>query len=502
MKEKASKKSAYEKLQEMSKELHVMGSIGALVGWDQEVNMPPKGTEHRGKMMAWLAIEGHKRATHPQIGEWLGEAENEAVDENSKANMREWRREWELATKIPQDLVERRALASTRAHESWKEARAKDDFSLFSTDLGELIEIAKESAEHLGYTDEPYDALLDQYQAGMTTQGIDTLFSGLRNRLVPLLERILDWQGEVGPDPLEGKYSVEEQARFCKWGARHIGFDFDAGRMDTAVHPFCSGTCSGDIRLTTRYDVNDPLKSFGGALHEAGHGLYEQGLPSEHQGTPRGTAVSLGIHESQSLFFESVLGQGEAFWTYALPFFKSHFPGRAEGVGYEEMQKRVNRVSRSLIRVEADEVTYPLHIILRFEMERDIIRGEISLDDLPGVWREKMEELVGLSPEDDTTGVLQDIHWSMGGLGYFPTYALGRLYSAQLGEALTRDHPKWESEVARGDCSTPLAWMRHNIHQRGTFHRSEALMEEATGKLPTADDFLLYLERKYRRIFS
>ncbi|MCH7494256.1 carboxypeptidase M32 [bacterium] len=495
-------REAYDWLAELSRERHVVGGIGALVGWDQEVNMPPKGAPHRARMRAWMAGQHHRLATLPRIGEALAAAEGRAWGAGEAANLREWRREHELATKLPTSLVERQAKAASQGNEAWKKARAADDFGLFQPCLGELIQIARERAECLGYIDEPYDALLDIYQAGLSTAGVGAVFGDLRQRLVPLLERILDWQGEVGPDPIQGEYPESEQRAFNIEGAELIGFDFAAGRLDVAAHPFCSGTCRGDVRLTTRYNPADPLPSHFGTLHEAGHGVYEQGLSEEHEGTPLGGSVSLSIHESQSIFFESMVGQDPAYWEHMLGPYKAAFPGRADGVTHEQMVRRVNRVGRTLIRVEADEVTYPLHVILRFEMERDLFRGDIGLADLPGVWMEKMDGLVGAKPRSDADGVLQDIHWSMGGFGYFPSYAMGRMNAAQLGAALTREHPGWRAGLARGDCATPLAWMRTNIHGKGMLLRTDELMEDATGVPPLADDYLAYLESKYRAIFA
>lgn len=493
---------AYDWLAGKSREAHVVGGIGALVGWDQEVNMPPKGAAHRAKMRAWVAGQHHKLATNPKIGEALAAAEGADWDEGQAANLREWRRGYELATKLPEDLVKRQALAASKGNEAWKEARSADDFSIFSPCLGELVEIARERAECLGYEEEAYDALLDLYQADLTAAKVGAVFGDLRARLVPLLERILDWQGDVGPDPIQGEYTDEEQRAFNIQGAELIGFDFAAGRLDVAAHPFCSGTCRDDIRLTTRYNTADPLPSHFGTLHEAGHGLYEQGLSADHEGTPLGDSVSLSIHESQSIFFESMVGQDPAYWEHMMGAYKAAFPGRADTLTQEQMVRRVNRVGRTLIRVEADEVTYPLHVILRFEIERALFGGEIGLADLPGVWMEKMDELVGVRPPSDADGVLQDIHWSMGGFGYFPTYAMGRMNAAQLGAALTREHPGWRADLARGDGATPLAWMREKVHSRGCLHRTDELMAEATGTPPLADEYLAHLEGKYKSIFA
>jgi len=497
-------KKAFSKLKKISEDSHAIGDVSAIVSWDQEVNMPPKGLENRGRMMSWLAQQRHKNATNPEVGEALKATLSGDWNEKEKACLREWQRGWDLSTKIPADLVQRSALASVKGHESWKSAREKNDFSIFRDDLKELIDLSKERAECIGYTTESYDALLDMYQAGMNVQGIDALFTNLKNKLTPLLEEILDWQGEIEDDPVAGHYSQEEQKKFCEWGAKHIGFDFDAGRIDTAVHPFCSGAGPGDIRLTTRYNLENPFDSFFGSLHETGHGLYEQGLPSgkDEYGTPLSESVSLGIHESQSLFWESIVGQSPEFWEYVLPFFKEHFPGRADSVTHAQIVRRTNKVSRSLIRVEADEVTYPLHVILRFEIERDIFRGNLSVDDLPDAWNQKMQELIGVTPPNNTLGVLQDVHWSMGGFGYFPTYALGRLYSAQFTEKLSKDIPSWKDDMAKGDCSPALKWSRKNIHSRGSIYRTEQLIEKVTGTPPSEEPFLSYLRKKYKSIFS
>ena len=493
---------AYRNLSEHSKQRTVVSSINALVEWDQQVYMPPAGLEHRGAMSAWLAKQSHTLATDANIRKWLDIAADGEWTEGEQACLREWKRSYDKATCLPDDLVEREATVATKAHESWREAREKNDFSIFADDLSTLVDISREKADRYGYKNESYDALLDLYQADMTVESVGAIFTDLRSRLVPLLDKILDWQGEPATNPFNGICLEDEQHRFCEWGARAIGFDFNAGRLDKTVHPFCTGTCIGDVRLTTRFDVNNPLPAFSGALHEAGHGVYEQGLLVEHQGTPLGDSVSLGVHESQSLFNESVLGQSVEFWTYALPFLKAHFPGRADHIDLDTISRFVNRVERSFIRVDADEVTYPLHVILRFEIERDLFRGDVAINDLPELWRTKMQELLGVVPDTDSLGVLQDVHWSFNGFGYFPTYALGRLYAAQLAQALTAAHPDWRDNLKNGDCSTALNWMRENVHRQGMRYRTEQLIERATGTAPSADAYLTYLEDKYSSIYA
>lgn len=494
---------AYDELVRRSQELSVLGSIGAVVGWDQQVNMPPKGVARRAQMQAFLAELGHRKATDPRIGELLAQAEQGDWPAEPAANLREWRRSYDLATKLPEALVRRRAELTATANQVWQDARRNNDFAAFAPSLGELIELSREAADHLGWQAERYDALLDLYEPGLTTAQCDSFFAELRHSVVPLLERIIaspvqaDWALFQ-----DAEFPVAAQETLGRAVTTALGFDYEAGRLDVATHPFTSGFGIQDVRLTTRYDTKWPFQALMGTIHEAGHGMYGQGLPLAHEGTPLAESVSLGIHESQSRFFENDIGRSRAFWTYWFPRFKEAFGAAMTHVAFEPFYLLLNDVRPTLIRVEADEVTYNLHIMVRFEIERDLFRGDIQPADLPTAWNAKYQSYLGITPPTDREGVLQDIHWSWAYFGYFPTYSLGTVYAAQLEAALRRDVPDLDAQMAAGEFGAPFRWMRQHIHALGQLYRPADLIQHATGKPPSAADYVAYLTQKYTALYA
>ncbi|MCX6031157.1 MAG: carboxypeptidase M32 [Chloroflexi bacterium] len=494
---------AYDELVQRSKELFTVQSISALTGWDQQVNMPPKGVTHRAEMLAYLAQLIHEKATDPRLGELLSTAEQGRWEVGPAANLREWRRAYDQEIRLPTELVRRRAELTAKGNQIWQEARANNDFAAFAPALDDLIALSREMADHLGWQAERYDALLDLYEPGLTTAQCDTLFSELRQAIVPLLQKIVASPIQADPHLFRGAdLPIEGQRELGVMITRALGFDYEAGRLDVSTHPFTSGTCAQDIRLTTRYDPQQPFQSLMGTIHEAGHGMYDQGIALEHEGTPLGATVSLGIHESQSRFFENNIGRNSAFWSYWFPRFRQTFVGITDHVGFDDFYLRLNHVTPSLIRVEADEVTYGLHIMVRFEIERDLFRGAIRPADLPAVWNAKYQEHLGIVPPTDREGVLQDIHWSWAYFGYFPTYALGSVYAAQLEAALRRDVSDLDDQLAAGEFAAPLKWMRERIHRPGSLYLPADLIEHATGKRPTADDYIAYVTRKYGELYQ
>jgi carboxypeptidase Taq len=494
--------TAYDELTQRSRELWNIGSIRGLVSWDQQVNMPPKGVAHRAEMLSYLAQETHRKATDPRVGELLAAAEQGQGTAGQAANLREWRRAYDQATKLPADLVRRRAELTAKSNAVWQEARAKNDFPLFAPYLGELVALSRETADCLGWQAERYDALLDQYEPDLTTIRCEAFFDDLRKTVVPLLEKIVASSVQADRDLLRGAAFPEAGQRDLGIAVtRALGFDYEAGRLDISTHPFTNGFCTGDVRLTTRYDAQAPFQSLMGTIHEAGHGMYDQGLVQEHEGTPLGDSVSLGIHESQSRFFENNIGRSQAFWLHWFPRFRQTFLGVVDHVGFDDLYLLLNDVRPTLIRVEADEVTYNLHIMARFEIERDLFRGDLQPADLPAAWNAKYRAYLGITPPTDREGVLQDIHWSWGYFGYFPTYALGTVYAAQLEAALRRDVPDLDEQMAAGEFAAPLRWMRDRVHRLGMLYRPAALIEHATGKPPSTDDYVSYLTRKYSALY-
>lgn len=494
---------AYEEFIQRVQDIHRLGALQGHLGWDQEVLMPAKGAASRGEMMAWLAGKRHEQLTDQRMGELLDRLETTQLDQDQAANVREMRRSYDQAVRLPKAFVESFAQARSEALLAWQSAREASDFAAFKPALSHLIDLTKQKIELLGVTSTPYDVLLDEYEVGMTVEDYDPLFAGLRERLVPLLQAITHAQqtAEEPSIPTEVVFSVEAQKAFCEAVSNHMGFDFEAGRMDASTHPFSAGLWPGDTRFTTRFDEKDPFSCLYAVMHETGHALYEQGLDHEHRYTPRGAAVSLGVHESQSRFWENQIGRTPAFWKVVLPWFRSAFP---EAPDFDEhtLNRLANRVEKGFIRVEADEVTYNLHVMLRYEIEKQLFNGELEVDDLPTAWNTMFKAWFDVDVPEDRLGCLQDIHWSMGAFGYFPTYTLGNLYAAQLLEAMAEELGDIDELVAAGDWEPMLAWLRPRIHQRGSQVSPAQLIEDATGSPPSPEPFLRYVERKYGELYQ
>lgn len=493
---------AYEQLMQRSREIFTIESIGALTGWDQQVNMPARGVTHRGAMMAYLAQLSHQKQTDPHIGELLAAAEVAGWPPEAAANLREWRRSYGIATRLPEELVRRRAELITQANQTWEQARADGDYATYAPILGQLIELSAEVADHLGWQSERYDALLDLHEPGLTTAECVSLFGALRSALVPLLQSIVDSPVKAKSGLFAGmNFSTEAQREFGITISQALGFDYAAGRLDVSTHPFTQGIFPGDVRLTTRYDASNLFYALMSTIHEAGHGIYEQGLPLAHLGTPLGQSTSVGIHESQSRFFENNIGRSRAFWVYWFPRLRKAFEPQMDRVSLDDFYLALNSVRPSLIRTEADEVTYNLHIMVRFEIERDLFRGALLPRDLPDAWNAAYKAYLGVEVPNDSVGVLQDIHWSWASFGYFPTYTLGTVYAAQLEAALRRDMPDLDGQIAAGELQAVLQWLREHVHRHGMLYRSAILIERATGKPPSTDDYTAYLTRKYDELY-
>ena len=472
-------------------------SIGSVIGWDQETYLPRGGADQRAAQLSWISARAHEMAVSDEWRVALDEAQAADTGDDPKvtANLRELRRGYERATRLPVELVARASKATSLAKHAWAEARKQSDFKAFAPHLHGLLDIAREKADLWGYAGEPYDALLENYERATSTAAVAALFDRLKPELRRIAAAAVEKSAARKPTLPPGPYPVDAQQRFNARIAESLGFDFSSGRIDTATHPFCTALGPGDVRMTTRYDEADFTSSLFGVLHETGHGLYEQGLPVEDFGLPSGSSLSLGIHESQSRLWENHVGRSDAFWERWYPDACACFP-QLEGFPIEEFLAFVRRANFSPIRVEADEATYDLHILLRFDIERRMLRGELAVDDIPAAWNESFRELFGFVPEDDRRGCLQDIHWSMGGLGYFATYSLGNLNAAQLYQAATRD-ADIAAGCAKADYAALLVWMRQHIHARGATLDPADLMELATGSAPAADAYLAYLKSRY-----
>ena len=487
-------------------ELIDLSRIGGLLGWDQETIMPPAGTPYRARARATLEALLHERLTRPRIGELLdglaGPAAAGELAPTDAATVRELRRDYDRAVKVPTELVRDLAQTTSEAIDIWRQAREDSRFGDFAPVLGRIVELKRQEAEHIGYREHPYDALLDAYEPEMTVAQLTPLFDGLRTATVELLGRLRSAPLQPDRALLEREYDEATQWAFGEEMLRAIGFDFNAGRIDRSTHPFAQGLGPGDVRITTRLSTNDLAMAFFGSLHEGGHGLYEQGIDPELAGTAIGTYISLGIHESQSRLWENLVGRDRPFWQFAYPRLQAHFPAQLGDVPLKSFLMAVNRVAPSLIRVEADEVTYNLHIILRYEIERPLLTGDLPIADLPPTWNELSREYLGLTPPDDRTGVLQDMHWALGYFGYFPTYTLGNLYAAQLWTAIRRDLPDLDDQMARGEFGALLGWLRERIHRPGRLYPPVELIERATGAPPQPDHLVRYLNEKFGALYG
>lgn len=495
--------AAYDAFRTRVRDLSAARSVEALLDWDQETQMPPHGAEDRANQLALLAGIVHERLTSDELGALLEQLTRDgAVDDPDAAvNVREIRRDFERAIKLPTDLVREIARSAALAKDAWVGARRDSDFSAFAPHLEHLLDLKRRMADHIGWTTERYDALLDEYEPGARAADIERVFAGVRTALVPLVRDIAAAPRRPDLTILERHCPVAAQAEFNRTLAGALGFSFDAGRIDTSVHPFCSGLTPRDVRLTTRYDERYMPMSLFGILHEAGHGMYEQGLPAEHTGTPLAQAASLGIHESQSRLWENFVGRSLPMWRHFYRPLQAAFPSLAD-VSLTDWHFAINNVRPSLIRVEADEVTYGLHIMLRFELERSLLDAKLAVRDVPAAWNDGMRDLLGVTPPRDALGCLQDIHWSQGTFGYFPTYLLGTLYAAQLFAAAQRAMPDLDQQIERGELAPLRSWLRTSVHQHGRRYRAGELVQRISGEAPSDRPFVEYLRGKFRPLYG
>ena len=490
--------SAFEaRMQEQSD----LGGVAGLLGWDEQVMCPPGGREARAHQTAALATIAHQRLVDPAYGEAIDAAA--ALPDLSAAQhamVREARRARDRATRLPEDFV--RALSRQRSatFTAWEHARETRDFADYRPHLEALLRLKVEEADLLRGDGPRYDALLDDFEPGMRVERLEPLLGELRDRLVPFAQAILE-RPEPDVSVLQRGFATDAQLAFTEEVLRDLGFDFECGRQDLSTHPFTGGTAPTDVRLTTRVWEDWLPAALYATVHECGHGLYEQGFAPELWRTSVATAPSLGLHESQSRFYENVIGRSLAFWERYLPVAQRRFPGRLDDVDAEAMHRAACRVARTPIRVESDEVTYNLHILLRFELEVELIEERLAVADLPEAWNAKMEGYLGFAPKDDLEGVMQDVHWSEGYLGYFPTYTLGNLHAAALREAMLRDLDL-DAHVRAGEFAPILAWLRDKVHRHGAVPLGEDLMREVTGAPLGVDAFMTYLEGKYGALYG
>lgn len=503
--------AAYTQLSEILKEVETIGSIGSLLGWDQETYMPEHAAAHRSDQQSFISALAHERGTSTRIGDLIAQCEaHEDIKADASSalarSVREMRRDYDLKTKLPTALVAELAKVGSQAQEVWKQARAKNDFPMFAPWLERMMNLSRQKAECYGVPrgGEIYDALLDEYEPGATAREIESIFTPLAERLSTLIQSLTAAGKHPSDACLKIKLPIPAQSELGHQALKAIGFNFHAGRLDTTAHPFCSGMAPGDTRLTTRYRETAWPDSFYGVLHEGGHGLYEQGLPKEGAafGTPLSHAISLGIHESQSRMWENFVGRSRAFWVWFLPHLQSAANGQLQAFSVDDIYRAVNTAKPSLIRVESDEATYNLHIMIRFELERAMIAGTIKIKDLPGEWNRLYKQYLGVTVPDDARGCMQDVHWSFGLIGYFPTYTLGNLYAAQLWETILAEIPTLQEQMARGEFGALKTWLNQNIHAHGRRYRAGELCRMLTGKPLSADPLLRHLESRLRPVYA
>ena len=479
-------RTAYAELCEVARETATLSSTEFLLAWDQETYMPEGATDARASQRALIAGLVHDRKTSERMGELIAacEADTELTD-------------YDLATKLPVELVRELTEVGSRAQNIWRKAREQSDFSVFQPILERLVGLVRQKAECYGTPKggELYDALLNEYEPGARAADIESIFTPLAERLSALVADLADNGTPPDTSCLDLKVDASRQHAFGLFILDAIGFDLNAGRLDTTTHPFCEGLAPGDTRLTTRYRDERFTDALYGTMHEAGHGIYEQGLPKARCfGQPLGEAISLGIHESQSRMWENSVGRSRAFWTWALPHAQDKLGPAIASYSADDLYRAVNTAQPSFIRVEADEATYNLHIMLRFDIERAIIRGDVAIKDIPGLWNETFKRYLGLDVPDDRRGCLQDVHWSFGAIGYFPTYCLGNLYAAQLWETINEQIPDLNDQIAQGEFAPLRTWLNQNIHAQGRRYRAGELCERLTGNPLSADPLLRHLE--------
>jgi carboxypeptidase Taq len=499
----------YAELTAELRQVATLQSVGAALAWDQEVLMPDAAAPFRGEQLALVSSLMHERRTSARMGELIAACEEDpalAEDADAAANLRAVRHDYERATRLPTQLVREMTEASALGMHAWRDARERNDFAAFAPHLQKLLGLSRERAACLGVPEggEAYDALLEDYEPGMRAAELRTVFSGLRAELAPLIRAVAESSHVPDTSWQRIPLSADRQAAFNRTVLERMGFDFGAGRLDTSAHPFCEGMGPGDTRLTTRYSEEELASALTASMHEAGHGLYEQGLPkAERFGQPLAEPASLGIHESQSRMWENIVGRSRPFWEWALPAMKEQLGLPAvQALDVDTVWRGMNVVRPTLIRIESDEATYNLHIMLRFELERAMLEDDLKVADVPAAWNDRVRQDLGLEVPSDAQGCLQDIHWSMGAFAYFPTYTLGNLYAAQFWTAIRRDLPALDDDLRRGEMRPLLDWLRTHIHGQGRRYTAPELCRRVTGWPLTHEPLITYLKDKLSTIYG
>lgn len=499
----------YDKLHAIAREARHWQGVSELLAWDQETYMPQEGGEIRGEQIKMLAGLIHKERTGTKFTHSLeklidiesGTIKADDLAPNLQAGVKAWHRDYKRETSLPLSFVEDFALLCAESQLVWRTAKKESDFNLFAPFLERIVDMCRKKADLLGYKDHPYDALLDLYEPDMSTKEVDKVFAEIKPAISSLVKSISNTH-PIDDSFLFGEFDKAQQMSFSKLLLDGLGYISSRCRLDISTHPFSSSLNPFDHRITTRIDERSLMSNISSVLHEAGHALYEMGLPAEHYGSPLGQAISLGIHESQSRWWETRIGLSKPFWQHYYPFLQHHFKGKLDSIPLETFHRAINKVAPSFIRVEADEVTYPLHVALRFDMEKALIEGSLAVKDVPDAWNSKMQQLLGITPASHAEGCLQDIHWSCGAIGYFPTYALGNIFAAQLFDTFESIYPDWETRVAAGDLLFVRNWLHSSVHTHGRHYGSCELLRNITNKPFSAKPYISYLGSKYTGIYE
>ncbi|ESU30422.1 peptidase M32 [Bacillus sp. 17376] len=496
-------KQTEKKFLDYVKKMAAYGEALSLIYWDLRTGAPKKGAEQRSEVIGVLSSELFNMSTSEEMASYIARLSNEqSLSEIIRKTLDECRKDYDRNKKIPADEYRDFVILQSKAETVWEEAKAESDFDMFRPYLEKLVKTTKRFIGYWGYEGNKYNTLLDMYEPGVTVEVLDQVFGDLREKIVPLVQQISSSTAKPETGFLFKHFPKDKQRGFSLEILKQMGYDFDAGRLDETVHPFAMGLNPGDVRVTTKYDELDFRTAVFGTIHEGGHALYEQNISEELVGTPLSSGTSMGIHESQSLFYENFVGRNYSFWKHNYSLLQEHSDGQFSGVEVEDFYRAVNESKPSLIRIEADELTYPLHVMVRYEIEKGLFNDEIEVKDLPQIWNDKYEQYLGIRPGNDAEGVLQDVHWAGGSFGYFPSYALGYMYAAQFKHAMLKDLPNYEELLEQGNLQPVKEWMTENVHKHGKMKKPLEILTDVTGEGLNAQYLVDYLYEKYNKVYQ
>ncbi|MFC5711823.1 carboxypeptidase M32 [Thalassorhabdus alkalitolerans] len=499
-------KQSEQQLHELMRKMTAYRQAIGLMNWDARTGAPKKGINQRSEALGYLSTEVFKLTTSNEMGEHLeavlSDEGRAQVSEITRKSAEELKKEYDRFKKVPEEEYREYNILKSKSEAQWEQAKSEADFETFRPNLEKLVEFKRKFVNYWGYEGHPYNTLLDDYEPGVTVDILDDVFGKVREGLIPLVKGVKESENKPKTGFLFEHFPKEKQRAFSLEILKKMNYDFQAGRLDETVHPFAIGLNTNDVRVTTKYDEKDFRTAVFGTIHEGGHALYEQNISTDLEGTVLSDGTSMGIHESQSLFYENFVGRNYAFWENNYDLLKSYSNGQFDNVSIDAFYKAINEAKPSLIRIEADEMTYALHIILRYEIEKGLITGDIQVKDLPAIWNDKMQEFLGVTPPHDGVGVLQDVHWSFGAFGYFPSYALGYIYAAQLKKSLDRDLPDFDNLLREGELSPIKDWMTKHVHQHGSLKKPVEILKDTTGEGINPDHLLSYLTDKYKELYK